>query len=116
MASSGEEAPTEACVLWMCGDHLVRIIIQLYKLKCVSDLVSLHRTRHRTRGVDILPHSRLHPGHFKYDDIISHSLDQTELTAWAGCLADQQLEFSDKNYSVTPAGVWSRLEVTKTLM
>ena len=48
--------------------------------------------------------------------IITSCADQTELAAWAGCLADQQLEFSDKNYSVTVAGVWSRLEVSLTVM
>ena len=48
--------------------------------------------------------------------IITSCANQTELTAWAGCLADQQLEFSDKNYSVTVAGVWSRLEVSLTVM
>ena len=29
VATSGEEEPTEACVTWMCGEHLVRIIITL---------------------------------------------------------------------------------------
>ena len=48
--------------------------------------------------------------------IMSLSLPhQNELAAWAGCLADQQLEFSDKNYSVTAAGVWSRIEVSRQL-
>ena len=81
-----------------------------------SGLVSLHRARQWTWGVDLLPHSRIPPGHFVYCVITSSPHDQTELTAWAGCLADQQLEFSDKNYSVTVAGVWSRLEVTFTVM
>ena len=47
MATSGEEEPTEACVNWMCGEHLVRIINtvkmkMIIMLKCVSGLVSLH--------------------------------------------------------------------------
>lgn len=44
VASSGEEAPSPACTVWMCGEHLVSIIT-LYKLTSHMSLRSGHITR-----------------------------------------------------------------------